>query len=166
MSTVDRYVEKFLDTMTVLLFCGMMVVVMIQVVCRYIPSVTVSWTEETTRLLFVFAMCLGAPVAMKGEEYVYVDLLTEKMPDRFKNICFGILYFLVAVFCFVSCYQSIGYVQTGATSVSPTLKVNMAFMYSSVLIAFFGMGAYALANTYKYIRKFQGKYDDGKGETK
>lgn len=168
LAQITKNIQTLLEYLVSALFSVMIVVVMIQVVVRYIPTITVSWTEELTRFIFVWAICIGSGAAMIGEDFVCVDLITGMLPKRVKGAFLGTFYLAIAVFSFIGLYYSIGFAAVGSTSLSATLKVPMIIQYASIVVSFALCGLFGLLNSFKYyyvqmIRGYFGEEDSMKG---
>jgi len=64
-------------------FIGVILLVFLQVLLRYIFKVSVFWTEELARLLFTWITLLGAAVALREDEHIYINIFIKRIP----NIC-------------------------------------------------------------------------------
>ncbi len=165
---ITNRIETILECLISALFSLMIIVVMIQVVVRYIPSMTVSWTEELTRFIFVWAICIGSGAAMISEDFVSVDLITGILPKRVRAAFIGTFYLAIAIFSFISLYYSFGFAAVGINSLSATLKGPMVVQYSSIIVSYCFCGIFAALNSFKYyylqmIKGYSGNEDSMKG---
>lgn len=62
-------------------FIGLILLVFIQVVARYILNVSVGWSAELSRYLLIWITWISASYAIKREEHIRIKLLTDKMPE-------------------------------------------------------------------------------------
>ena len=81
-------------------FIVMMLAVIAQVFFRYVVEISVPWTEELARLLFVESMLLGMAVAIRRHEHIVVDFLFNKLPPRLRNAA-GVLFNLTIILLLV-----------------------------------------------------------------
>lgn len=83
---LDEYLEEVL---LVILLAGMAVIMGIQVFCRYVLSMSLSWSEELTRYLFIWAgflsisYCTKRCISIKIEQFV---ALFPKRGRRFSKL--------------------------------------------------------------------------------
>ncbi|SHE46996.1 TRAP transporter small permease [Alkalibacter saccharofermentans] len=148
-------IEKILKLGTFLSFSALIVTVLLQVITRYfVPSVTLVWTEEGSRFLFKFAVAFGAPLAMKKEEFVNVDILLNLLSRKVRDI-FEIIIHIMTIGLFAILFkESLGLVQLGQRQQSPTLGIPMSIAYSAITIASFFILIYGVINMYRYIQDF------------
>lgn len=152
MKKIDKILDKILSFITVCLYMAMILVVLLQIGARYIPSLTLSWTEELTRFIFIFIICLGAPLSLKYNSFADVDLVYEKFPLKVKKICYFLIFALIALFNIVVIFSGYKFVVLGKRSVSPALHWPMFIHHSSVFL----LGIFSLFySTLKIIKLFK-----------
>lgn len=68
------------------LMIGMVVILFIQVVSRFVFSNSLSWSEEISRYMFIWLiyLCLGV-VALRGE-HIVIDVLVLRMEPRLRRV--------------------------------------------------------------------------------
>ena len=57
-----------------------------QIVARQIFQSPLMWSEELARLLFIYAGLLGVSMAVRSQQHVYIDFLTNLMPEKVKKV--------------------------------------------------------------------------------
>ena len=67
-------------TVAVIMFIGMIALSMVQVFCRYVLKLSLSFTEELARFLFIWVTFLGTAMAQKNRQHVRMELLLERLP--------------------------------------------------------------------------------------
>lgn len=60
----------------------MIVVVVLQVICRYLFNNSLFWSEELARMLLVQITFLGAAVAFRSRSHIAVDILAARLGPR------------------------------------------------------------------------------------
>lgn len=70
------------NTVAILMFIGMIVLSMVQVFCRYVLKISLSFTEELARFLFIWVTFLGTAMAQKKHQHVRMELLLERLPAK------------------------------------------------------------------------------------
>jgi TRAP-type C4-dicarboxylate transport system permease small subunit len=75
---LDRFTD-LVEAVALALFVFMMVATLLQVAGRYL-EVSMDWTEELARILFLAAMMLGIAVAIRRREHIVVDVVYAKVP--------------------------------------------------------------------------------------
>ncbi|MEM1124879.1 MAG: TRAP transporter small permease subunit, partial [Bacteroidota bacterium] len=76
---MQKYFTKFLKYGTLISTYGLIGSVLLQIFARFFLTNTPAWTEEASRLFFIYAMAFAAGLALKSDEYVALDLFFEKL---------------------------------------------------------------------------------------
>lgn len=97
-----RQLERGLTAVAMTGFIVMLVATVSQVLFRYVLMISVPWTEELARILFVTSMFLGIALAALRGEHIVVDFLLKGFPPRVAlalQVAFGLatLAFLLAL---------------------------------------------------------------------
>ena len=64
---------------------GMIVVVSLQIASRYLLDLSLIWSEEVARLLFISMVFVGAALLARGREHLAVTALVDLLPDRLRH---------------------------------------------------------------------------------
>lgn len=116
----------------------MVIVTSIEVVRRYIFSLSFVWAEELVKFLLVAVTFLGGAVAYRAKGLAYLDLLTSKLSKKKKQVMDTINSIITIVFCIYFSIQGYAYtfspVVTKMTSTG--LKLNMSFIYITIPLGF------------------------------
>lgn len=82
-------------------FVGMLLATAAQVVFRYVLEISVGWTEELARVLFVTSMFLGIAVATREHQHIVVDFLLAKLSPR-RRAAVGLAFDIVILALLIS----------------------------------------------------------------
>ncbi len=116
----------------VVLFSVMVLLVLIQVIDRFVPSFGWFWTEEVVRILLVWCVMLGMPVVLYNYEEIVVDLL--KLRPRVTIWRIRLAAVLSVVFLVLLAWHGWTYALRNAAFTSPTLGISRALIYASIPI--------------------------------
>jgi TRAP-type C4-dicarboxylate transport system permease small subunit len=72
---------NLVEALAIAAFVLMMMATLLQVAARYL-QVSMDWTEELARILFLGAMMLGIAVAIRRREHIVVDVVYVKLSPR------------------------------------------------------------------------------------
>lgn len=132
---LDEYLEEFLMT----IFLAAMTLIMgIQVVSRYALGISLSWSEELTRYLFIWSAFLSVSLCTKKCISIKIDQFIQLFPKRGKamfkvlNLTLEFIFFLYLIpYAFL-------YLKTTIESgqVSPAMGLPMYYVQSAPLISF------------------------------
>ena len=80
-------VEKkgFWDRLLALILGSLVVIMFIQVFCRYVLNNSLSWSEELTKYLFVWMTFLGGALCLRDKIHIGVDYFVSFLPKYFRN---------------------------------------------------------------------------------
>ncbi len=78
---------------------GFLVVVSLQVFCRFVLEVPLIWSEETARYLFVWGAFLAAAVAIGRRDHFTISILVGSLSTRGQRRLDLLSLVLVIVFC-------------------------------------------------------------------
>ncbi|OOF84269.1 C4-dicarboxylate ABC transporter permease [Rodentibacter ratti] len=68
------------------LFLVIFCILIAQILSRQVFQSPLIWSEELAKLLFVYVGMLGISVAIRKQEHVYIDFLTNLMPTKVRKI--------------------------------------------------------------------------------
>lgn len=102
-----KHLDRALLCITGALLFLVLVVVLLQVIMRYVFHAPTVWSEELATLLFVWFVMLGIPTALHHRQHIRVEVLTEIPSKNLSRILhvFGNLMF-IAVFAFLLYYSA------------------------------------------------------------
>ena len=141
MKKAFRIYNEVLNYIAVVGLIGFLACVALQVFARVFLPVSPNWTEEAARFLFIFMVSFAGQTAVAKEEYVGVELLTERFPEKIQKlirilVLTAILVFSAVVF-FLAVIGPKGLLaMTPASMVSTALMLPMKKIYWSAAILF------------------------------
>lgn len=116
----------------------MTVLVFANVVLRYVVGDSLSWVEELTRYMMIWAAYLGAGLALRNGSHVAVELVQDALPVRAMHlvrfaVAIAILVFLAIVAWYGFAYSSMTMMQSSAVLNLPLGLVYLAVPVGCVL---------------------------------
>mgnify|MGYP000604032195 CR=1 FL=1 len=149
-------IGKILKIGTLLSTWGLIAMVLLQIVGRFSPLIEApSWTEEASRILFIYAISFASGLALKSSNYyVALDAFYNRFNPKFKTFLDKsipvVIFLLFAVFAF----YSIQFIRLGMIEKSPSMGFDMGVSFCSMFI----IGATMCYYTWhKIIRAFNRK---------
>lgn len=159
MSSLRKYIEKlseYLDKACrgalFVALVSMIVVITAQVIFRVFFT-ALSWTEELSRYLLVWATFLGTAVAFKKGAHIAVtfavDALSETLHKivRFCSCCF------MAIFFGVTIWYSIYLFNVQVFQVSPAIGIKMRYVYTVIPLSFAVMSVHLVTQMFQLFQK-------------
>lgn len=125
------------------------VLVIINIIMRYILNSGIVWTEEVATGCFVWSVFIGAAAVFKHRGHVGVDLVVKALPEAVRKAVTTITDIILVVLNGYMSYLAVLYIKTSYTKMTPVLGVSSAYISSSVLIAFILMTIYSVKFVYE-----------------
>ena len=130
--------------------CGLLVAVIAllvfaQVIARYVVNVSLAWSEEAARLLFIYLAYFGFVVAVHTGRNLRLDLLVDRMPAGPRRWVRILVHLVSAAFLAVVTWQGVFLVQQVSEQRTPALQVSKSFFYlpipaaSALLLCYVGL---------------------------
>ncbi len=117
----------------------MTVIVLVQIVFRYVMNDSLIWTEEVAKTLMVWTAFLVAPWAYRHSANVSIDMFAEELPERLRRGFMLVLNLLVIWIVIVFWQESFGMVERGLSIRAASLPLPVAWFYAVVPVSFAAM---------------------------
>ena len=147
MKVILRYIDKILSASLILAMASILLVVVWQVVSRYVLQDPASVTEELSRFLLIWIGILGAAYAYRHNAHLGFDMLVNRQSELTRKLIYTLIELAVAAF--VVAVLLIGGTELVALTfrlnqVSGSLGVRIGWIYmvlpvSGAIIFFFCM---------------------------
>lgn len=139
MKKVIHWLDEYFEEFFMVVFLAAMTLIMgAQVFSRYILGLSLSWSEEITRYLFIWSAFLSVSLCTKKCISIKIDQFIQIFPKRGKSI-FKVLNLTVEFIFFVYLIPyAFLYLKTTIESgqVSPACAIPMYYVQSAPLICF------------------------------
>ena len=149
-------IEKFLEIVTMIGFIGMLLATGGQVLFRYALQISVPWTEELARILFIQTMFFGIAIAIREDEHIIVDFLFKKMNIRLQAV--GQITYNAAIFIFL-CFLARGTLamtkMTWGSYMIALDWIRTGYLYMGEFIAIIFMMIYIAMKAYDNLLKLR-----------
>jgi TRAP-type C4-dicarboxylate transport system permease small subunit len=146
-------VKRIIEYINAALLFGIFAIMIIEITCRGILSVPVSWTDELSRSVYIILVFLGASLALRDRSHVTVDILIQIIPEwakRVLRIVSSIMMIPFAALMTMGAAENVTRYWTSVISTVGWLKVG--HLYLSVAISGVLMIFYLVLNLYDDIR--------------
>ena len=130
---------------------AMVVITFTQVVARYVFSNSLSWSEEAGRYIFVWMTFLGAVMAVRNRQHVYLDMFVKILPNILQKICALVSYLSMMIFTAVLIYGGFKFVARGSQQISSAMEIPMHYVYLVLPVGGILIFAYLLRNFYEDV---------------
>ncbi|MCG8483987.1 MAG: TRAP transporter small permease [Clostridia bacterium] len=127
------------ENICVVCMIGMLVVLTLQVVLRYIFKNSNAWSDEVARYLFIWVIFIGAAYAAKKGTHIRIESLNNIFPKKIRKHVTLIGNIVWLVFNITLFYFSARYTINlfESNQMSQGLNIRMAYAYAAIPIGFF-----------------------------
>ena len=122
----------------------MTVVVLLQVIYRYVLSQPLYWSEEMARYLFVWISILGAALSVQRRGHFGMDFFFRMFPEKGKRFVTFLIYLLMGAVVLVLLVKGVALVQKTAGQLSPAMEISMGWAYACLPAGSFLMAIHLL----------------------
>ncbi|MDH4574251.1 TRAP transporter small permease [Salinicola acroporae] len=136
--------DRVLLTLAVIALVGLSLTVLLQVASRLFLPITLSWTEELTRYLFIYMVAMGAGVVQHRHRHVNVELFHGRLGFRGRAAYLALVSAITCAFTLVVLPNAWQFAQIGAFQTSPTLRIPMLYIFFSSVVLFATLLLYSL----------------------
>ena len=128
-------------------------VTFIQVLFRYIFHLSLAWSEELARYLFLWLAALASAYAFKTKSHFALRFLVDRFGKKLQKIMITFVAFVVTVFLVIFVWKATEFTFSMAKQVAPSTQMSMAVPYSSAVVGGVLMLYYVIRNWWSDIHK-------------
>ncbi|WP_078412507.1 TRAP transporter small permease [Priestia abyssalis] len=151
MVKILSFFDKIMNAMLALCLTGMSIIVLGNVILRYVFHSGLAWSEEVARFLFIWMVFLGAIGALKDNQHLGVDLLVEKLPLKVRKIVFAVSNVLVLYVLWLILDGSWKLTVSSIGSTAPATGLSLSIIYAVGIVTSLGMAILVLVNSYRLV---------------
>ncbi len=134
MKKMLKAAHKIAEYGTLLSFSGMILAVSIQVVARFLLPSAPSWTEEISRVFFIYMVAFGISTAIREKAFVRLELLYNYISKKVADKIDRMIQWAVTIFSLSMLYYSFEFLKIGINEQSPSLKISMSVVFASMFV--------------------------------
>lgn len=108
----------------------MALTILLQIFSRAFMKVPFSWTEELSRITFMWFCFLGSGIAMRKKAHLGIDYFVSKLGKKAKFANELIIYVLIGCFGFVLSYYGMQITKIMHKQVSSVMRIPMSYFYA------------------------------------
>lgn len=96
MQFVATLTERVAGFVAALFLMAFNAIILIDVVCRYVLRIPLSWPAELTVLLFQWTVFLGAAIALRRGMHFGIDLVVPRLPGALRELAGALVLLVIA----------------------------------------------------------------------
>ena len=139
LSTLNEWICIAARNAAGLLLMAMTVIVLTQIVFRYVLNDSLIWTEEVSKTMMVWAAFLVAPWAYRYSANVNIEMFVDELPQLLRKVLHLLLNVLVIWVIVVFWSESFGMVERGFSIRAASLPLQVGWFFVVVPFAFAAM---------------------------
>jgi len=143
------WVEQGLTIVSCSVMC---IILLLQVLFRYVFRISAVWTEEIALITFLYTIFLGASLVFVKSRHIGFDALVALFPKKFNSIVWIFSNIAVMVFLVVMIVSGYKLVVAGRTDVSPMLRIPMSWLYAVIPVSGITMLLHNLSSFFRQVR--------------
>jgi len=131
---VVRILKKAEEALGVALFCVILLAILWQIASRYFLNAPPSWTEELSRLLFIYMGTIGVHLSQRDFTHVRIDMVVTNAKPKPRRIVEAVILLVSIVAMVVLAWYSLGMTIRKAPIHLVSLGVSSAFMFVNAVL--------------------------------
>lgn len=150
-----KKMERFEESILVLTLATMVILILIQVIGRYIFQSAPSWTEEMARYIHIFQVWIGASYAVKIQKHIRIEAflnIFSGITRKFLESLSIIIWFLLALFIAIFGTQLVLHSLRNG-QVTPALQIPMWIPFLAIPFGGIGMSIRLIEQLFKIWRE-------------
>lgn len=149
LAVLDRLLKYLLTFLVGLLTVS----IFLQVLIRFVFKYPLPWTEEVSRIAFVYSIFVGAAIAVRERAHLNVDFVLVALHPGVARVIKLVGTALVGIFLVFMTWQGIVFVRATGVQVTPVMQVPFRYLYLIIPSAGALMLLYLLLGTIDDLRK-------------
>lgn len=158
---LDRIMAGIGTVLSVISVGIVVILGILQVLFRFVLKISVPWTEEMMRALFIYIVFFGLILVERENGEVRTTMLIEKLPYKAYHVwesVVAVLSILFNVLVLIGCFQAM---KVTNTTLSALPQISMRMFFYPMVISLPLMVIYQIYHMIGHIRKLSGKPGEG-----
>ena len=154
---LDRIMAGIGTVLSVISVGIVVILGILQVLFRFVLKISVPWTEEMMRALFIYIVFFGLILVERENGEVRTTMLIEKLPYKAYHVwesVVSVLSILFNVLVLIGCFQAM---KVTNTTLSALPQISMRMFFYPMVISLPLMVIYQIYHMVGHIRKLSGK---------
>ncbi|MEM6628165.1 MAG: TRAP transporter small permease subunit [Bacteroidota bacterium] len=144
MKGIEKVLVYVLRLGTLVSTCALIASVLLQIFSRFFLAQAPAWTEEASRLFFVYATAFAAGLAYKDGDFIAFEGVYTRLSQRTQRFFDSFIPVLVSVLFGLFTYFSFPFIIQGYGETSPSIGMRMSVAFFSMVILAIGICFFAL----------------------
>ncbi len=150
--TPKLIVNNLEEIVASLLFTVTLILVIVNVLTRYVFRTGIPWAEEMATSCFVWTAFIGSAACYKRRAHIGVDILVNKMPVSAQNVVKTLVNLFMVFLCGYMFYLSIVYLKRSYRKPTAILGISSAWVSSSLALCFLDMTIWSVVFFFRDLK--------------
>jgi len=134
---VKSFIDKVLLYFSLTLLTAMVLIILYQVFARQVLHSTPSWSEELSRVLFVWVSFLGIAYGFKERLHIAVGLVVDRFPEKVQDTIDFITKGIIVIFGLILLIYGWKFAVLMGYSTLPGIKLPSSYLYAIIPVTGF-----------------------------
>ena len=132
----------------------LVVIVSVQVFCRYVLQNSLDWTEELARYLSIWSVMFGCSYAMKSDAHLQMTVLRSLVGPRLRKAIHAFACLMCLIFCLIMVYAGMESITNirWSEQLTPAMQLPAWIIWLAMPIGFGLMGIQSVIRTVRVRR--------------
>jgi TRAP-type C4-dicarboxylate transport system permease small subunit len=156
-AALRKFLDGFVNSLGIVLFSMIFLVVLLQIVLRWIFRSPLSWGDELPRYLYIWVCFIGWVYATRNRTHIVITALMNALPSFLKKVLYIFNNSLLIFFAFVMVIYGTSMTLRSVNSPTVTLFFGFAFIYGAAPFSGLMIILYAILNIVQDVVSGKGK---------
>jgi len=153
MKKFDYHFNRFLKYGTLISTLLLIGIVCIQIYARFLMENAPSWTEELSRMVFIYTVSFASGLAFRQGYFIKLDLWHSHINTRFSRALDTLSALTTLVLFILFLVYGVDFLMMGLAERSPGLAIPMAWSFGAMVLLGFSMTYFAFFKVIAHFRK-------------
>lgn len=133
---IRNFLSIFFETISVTALVLIVILLILQVLFRYVLKISVPWTEELARYLTIWMVYLGVALAFNDDDHVKIDFFIKKIKNKKLINIFEYLKITIIFIFVISLWLGASLlVEVGMRDWASTFDMRMSWVYLALPVS-------------------------------
>ncbi|WEK54733.1 MAG: TRAP transporter small permease [Candidatus Cohnella colombiensis] len=133
MKGVD-YLNKLVGIVVGLMLGAMSILIIAQVISRFLIDIPLTWSEEAARYLMIYSVFLGASLALRNHRLIAIEVVSELVKPKIRKVLRITVLVISIIFCAMLLFKGIDIMEIVSRQKSAALRIPMDIPYMAIPI--------------------------------
>lgn len=132
MKCFTHILNKIIEYGLIMSLALLSIIVSFQVFSRYVFSISLPWSTDVNRFLFIYLVFLGATIGVRNQSHLNIDVLVKKFPKKVQKILNIVINLIILVFLIILVIAGLIFALSSTTQVTPYLRIPITYYYLAI----------------------------------